>query len=123
MANTIQYFFTYTSPSQERISPLNCIAFNKYGTLLATVSYKILKPQTMGPKDKASTAFSEICKKNNKKSECSYKFAIQETTRGSNKKVYNYEGKRVKLDKPIVLELKDKKTGKIKKLLKNIRIL
>jgi WD40 repeat protein len=67
------------------------------------------KEQTRGPKDKASIAFSEICKKNNKKSECSYKFAIQETTRGSNKKVYHYEGKRVKLTKPIVLELKDKK--------------
>lgn len=81
------------------------------------------KPQTMGPKDKASTAFSEICKKNNKKGECSYKFSIQETTRGSNKKVYHYEGKRVKLDKPIVLELKDKKLAKLKKFLKNIRIL
>jgi WD40 repeat protein len=67
------------------------------------------KEQTRGPKDKASIAFSEICKKNNKKGECSYKFAIQETTRGSNKKVYHYEGKRVKLTKPIVLELKDKK--------------
>lgn len=67
------------------------------------------KEQTRGPKDKASIAFSEICKKNNKKGECSYKFAIQETTRGSNKKVYHYEGKRVKLTKPIVLELNDKK--------------
>ena len=67
------------------------------------------KEQTRGPKDKASIAFSEICKKNNKKGECSYKFAIQETTRGSNKKVYHYEGKRVKLTKPIVLELKEKK--------------
>lgn len=70
---------------------------------------KFGKEQTRGPKNKASIAFSEICKKNNKKGECSYKFAIQETTRGSNKKVYNYEGKRVKLTKPIVLELNDKK--------------
>ena len=37
------------------------------------------KEQTRGPKDKASIAFSEICKKNNKKGECSYKFAIQES--------------------------------------------
>ena len=79
------------------------------------------KSQTRGPKDKASTAFSEICKKNNKKGECSYKFAIQETTRGSNKKVYHYEGKRVKLAKPIVLELKDKKTGKVKKVVKKYK--
>jgi hypothetical protein len=79
------------------------------------------KPQTRGPKDKASTAFSEICQKNNKKGECSYKFAIQETTRGSNKKVYHYEGKRVKLAKPIVLELKEKKTGKVKKVVKKYK--
>ena len=79
------------------------------------------KSQTMGPKDKASTAFSEICKKNNKKGECSYNFAIQETTRGSNKKVYHYEGKRVKLAKPIVLELKDKKTGKVKNVVKKYK--
>jgi WD40 repeat protein len=79
------------------------------------------KAQTRGPKDKASFAFSEICKKNNKKGECSYKFAIQETTRGSNKKVYHYEGKRVKLTKPIVLELKDKKTGKVKKVVKKYK--
>ena len=79
------------------------------------------KSQTRGPKDKASTAFSEICKKNNKKGECSYKFAIQETTRGSNNKVYHYEGKRVKLAKPIVLELKDKKTGKVKKVVKKYK--
>ena len=79
------------------------------------------KAQTRGPKDKASFAFSEICKKNNKKGECSYKFAIQETTRGSNKKVYHYEGKRVKLTKPIILELKDKKTGKVKKVVKKYK--
>ena len=79
------------------------------------------KAQTRGPKDKASFAFSEICKKNNKKGECSYKFAIQETTRGSNKKVYHYEGKRVKLTKPIVLELKDKKTRKVKKVVKKYK--
>lgn len=79
------------------------------------------KAQTRGPKDKASIAFSEICIKNNKKDECSYKFAIQETTHGSNKKVYNYQGKRVKLAKPIVLELKDKKTGKVKKVVKKYK--
>jgi hypothetical protein len=78
-------------------------------------------PQTRGPKDKASTAFSEICKKNNMKGECSYKFAIQETTRGSNKKVYHYEGKRVKLAKPIVLELQDKKTGEVNKVVKKYK--
>jgi hypothetical protein len=79
------------------------------------------KPQTRGPKDKASSAFSEICQKNKEKGECSYKFAIQETTRGSDKKVYNYQGKRVKLAKPVVLKLKDKKTGKVKEVVKKFK--
>jgi uncharacterized protein YjbI with pentapeptide repeats len=79
------------------------------------------KAQTRGPKDKASTAFSEICKKNNKKDECTYKFAIQETTHGSNKKIYNYQGKREKLARPIILELKDKKTGEVKKVVKKYK--
>ena len=79
------------------------------------------KPQTRGPKDKASSAFSEICQKNNQKGECSYKFAIQETTRGSDKKVYHYQGKRVKLSKPVVLKLKDSKTGKVKEVVKKFK--
>ncbi len=79
------------------------------------------KPQTRGPKDKASSAFSEICQKNNEKGECSYKFAIQETTRGSDKKVYHYQGKRVRLPKPVVLKLKDKKTGKTKEVVKRFK--
>ena len=76
------------------------------------------KPQRRGPKDKASTAFSELCQKHKRKEECKFKFAIQETTRGSDKKVYHYEGKRVKLSKPVVLKLKDKKTGKVKEVVK-----
>jgi len=79
------------------------------------------KAQTRGPKDKASSAFSEICQKNNEKGECSYKFAIQETTRGSDKKVYHYEGERVKLSKPVVLKLKDSKTGKVKEVVKRFK--
>jgi hypothetical protein len=79
------------------------------------------KPQTRGPKDKASSAFSEICQKNKEKGECSYKFAIQETTRGSDKKVYHYQGKRVKLAKPVVLKLKDRKTGKVKEVVKKFK--
>lgn len=79
------------------------------------------KPQTRGPKDKASSAFSEICQKNNQKGECSYKFSIQETTRGSDKKVYHYQGKRVKLSKPVVLKLKDSKTGKVKEVVKKFK--
>ncbi len=76
------------------------------------------KPQRRGPKDKASTAFSELCQKAKKKEECKFSFSIQETTRGSDKKIYHYEGKRVKLSKPIVLKLKDKRTGKVKEVVK-----
>ena len=76
------------------------------------------KPQRRGPKDKASTAFSELCQKSKKKEECKFTFSIQETTRGSDKKIYHYEGKRVKLSKPIVLKLKDKKSGKVKEVVK-----
>jgi hypothetical protein len=79
------------------------------------------KQQTRGPKDKASSAFSEICQKNKEKGECSYKFAIQETSRGSNKKVYHYQGKRVKLSKPVVLKLKDSKSGKVKEVVKRFK--
>ena len=79
------------------------------------------KAQTRGPKDKASTAFSEICKKKNKKDECTYKFAIQETTNGSNKKIYHYEGKREKLARPIILELKDNKNGEVKEVVKKYK--
>jgi hypothetical protein len=79
------------------------------------------KQQTRGPKDKASSAFSEICQKNKEKGECSYKFAIQETTRGSNKKVYHYQGKRVKLSKPVVLKLKDSKSGEVKEVVKRFK--
>lgn len=76
------------------------------------------KPQRRGPKDKASTAFSELCHKHKKKEECKFTFSIQETTRGSDKKIFHYEGKRIKLSKPIVLKLKDRKTGKVKEVVK-----
>ena len=77
------------------------------------------KPQRRGPKDKATIAFSKLCQKNKKKDEeCKYTFSIQETTRGSDKKIYHYEGKRIKLSKPVVLKLKDKSTGKVKEVRK-----
>ncbi len=76
------------------------------------------KPQRRGPKDKASTAFSELCQKHGKKEDCKFNFSIQETTRGSDKKIYHYEGKRVKLAKAITLKLKDKRTGKVKEVVK-----
>ena len=68
------------------------------------------KPQKRGPKDMAKKAFSQLCRRH-KKEECSYKFAIVETTRGSKNKEYHYFGKRVKLSKP--KEITDK-NGKIR---------
>ena len=68
------------------------------------------KPQRRGPRDQASKAFSELC--SGVKGECKHKITLQETTQGSAKKLFHYEVKRVKLEKPIVVEYKDK-TGKV----------
>lgn len=64
------------------------------------------KQNRRGPKDLASKVFSQLCKAN--EGATSLVFAIQETTRGSNHKVYTYEGKRVKLDNPQEYPIKDK---------------
>lgn len=77
------------------------------------------KDQKRGPIDKASTAFTELCRKNSMKGECKMTFSIKETTQGSAKKTFNYEGKRVKLTTPVVLEIKDKKTKQVTKIVKN----
>ena len=53
------------------------------------------------------------------KGECKMTFSIKETTQGSAKKTFNYEGKRVKLTTPIVIEVKDKKTKQVTKIVKN----
>lgn len=68
------------------------------------------KPQKRGPKEMASKAFTQLCKKHKRGDECHFKFAIQETTRGSNRKVYHYEGKRVKLAKVESYKTKGGKT-------------
>lgn len=69
------------------------------------------KPTSMGrytikpgkdPRDAAVRAFTQLCKKNGmgRSEKCKYSFSIQETTRGSNHKVFSYTGHREKLDKP-----------------------
>ena len=118
-----QYFNGGATDSESRFFKLVSINGKSVdgGRYELPLKTKTGKPQTRGPKDKASSAFSEICQKNKEKGECSYKFAIQETTRGSDKKVYNYQGKRVKLAKPVVLKLKDKKTGKVKEVVKKFK--
>lgn len=69
------------------------------------------KPTSMGrytlkpgrePRDAAVRAFRQLCKKHgmNRSEKCKYTFSIQETTRGSNHKVFSYSGHREKLNKP-----------------------
>lgn len=69
------------------------------------------KPTTMGryilkagrePRDAAVRAFRQLCKKHgmNRSEKCKFSFSLQETTRGSNRKVYSYRGHREKLNKP-----------------------
>jgi len=77
------------------------------------------KEQKRGPRDQASKAFSELC--SGVKGDCKHKITLQETTQGSSKKLYHYEVKRVKLDKPVTLKLKDKKTGKVKEIVKKYK--
>jgi hypothetical protein len=79
------------------------------------------KEQKRGPIDKASTAFTELCHKKGMKGDCKMTFSIKETTQGSSKKTYHYEGKRVKLSPIVVLNIKDKKTGHIRKIVKKYR--
>ena len=72
------------------------------------------KKQKRGPKDIASKVFTQLCLKLNKKSECQLVFAIQETTRNSKHKIYNYEGLKKKLKKPITIERETDMGKKIK---------
>ena len=69
------------------------------------------KPTSMGrytlkdgrePRDAAVRAFRQLCKKHgmNRSEKCKHTFSLQETTRGSNHKVYSYRGHREKLSKP-----------------------
>ena len=59
---------------------------------------------TGSPRSAASKAFTQLCEKRRMKGQCEVRFAIRETTQGSNKKVYFYHGKRVTLKKPKVVE-------------------
>ena len=78
------------------------------------------KPNKRGPKEMASKAFTQLCKKHKRADDCHFKFAIQETTRGSNRKVYHYEGKRVKLQKAESYKVKDA-SGKVKSIVRKYR--
>jgi len=62
------------------------------------------KKQKRGPKEIASKVFTQLCSRLNKKTECKIIFAIQETTRNSKHKIYNYEASKEKLSKPLKIE-------------------
>jgi len=55
------------------------------------------------PSGAAKKAASRIFKSTNKKS---ITLTIRETTQGSDKKLYKYEAKRVKLAKPVIIKIK-----------------
>ena len=61
------------------------------------------------PDGAALKAFTELCRLKAIKGVCKLSLALQETTSGSNKKVYMYMVKRHKLPQPIVREVKGKK--------------
>ena len=55
------------------------------------------------PGGAAKKAATRLFKNTNKKV---IKFTIRQTTQGSDKKLYKYEAKRIKLDKPVVITIK-----------------
>lgn len=58
---------------------------------------KAIKPQkslSRTPSQAASKMFSHYCTRLNKKAKCSTTLSLQETTRGSEKKVYRYNAQR-----------------------------
>ena len=71
-------------------------------------NYSLKADTTSTPLNKAKTALSQISKKMKIKPGTKVTFVLRETTRGSPHKLFKYEGKRVKLAKP--LEVKFGKT-------------
>jgi len=71
-------------------------------------NYSLKADSTSTPLNKAKTALSQISKKMKIKPGTKVTFVLRETTRGSPNKLFKYEGKRVKLAKP--LEVKFGKT-------------
>jgi hypothetical protein len=53
------------------------------------------------PSSAASKALTELCSSKRIKGQCTLYIAVQETTAGSNKKIFYYHAKRIKLDEPI----------------------
>jgi len=72
------------------------------------------------PYQAANKALSKYFRQN-KESIAEVVFSINETTRSSKKTIYNYIGKRFKLENPVTYEIKDAKDGTIRKIVKNYK--
>jgi len=72
------------------------------------------------PYQAANKALSKYFRQN-KESDAEVIFSINETTRSSKKTVYNYIGKRFKLEFPVTYEIKDAKDGAIRQIIKNYK--
>ena len=72
------------------------------------------------PYQAANKALSKYFRQN-KESDAEVIFSINETTRSSKKTVYNYVGKRFKLEFPVTYEIKDAKDGAIRQIIKNYK--
>lgn len=62
------------------------------------------------PKQAANKALTSIIKSNGGNKKCvgnKYNFVLRECTRGYKSKEKKYEGSRIKLDKPIIVNIKD----------------
>ena len=57
------------------------------------------------PAGAAKKAFTQKCKKSNKKGVCSFDITLKETTQGSKNKTYKYKIKRTKLKTPLKVKL------------------
>jgi hypothetical protein len=71
------------------------------------------------PGGAAKKAATRLFKNTNKKI---LNLTIRQTTQGSNKKLYKYEAKRIKLDKPIIIIIKGKEVKyKYKTIVKSLK--
>jgi|MDSX01.1.fsa_nt_gb hypothetical protein len=61
------------------------------------------------PSGAARKMFTRLCRDKSIKGVCSFEISLKETTQGSSDKVFKYELKRIKLDKPIILKRGDAK--------------
>lgn len=95
---------------------------HRYFKLIDQDGYKCGRYSGSTPKQAANKALTTILFKIRQENvdfvdDVPIKFSIQECTRGSSHKKYEYEGKRVKLETPMEIQIGDKKISyKLKKI-------